>query len=71
MWIQLTECEGQTISLNSTHIVMIKEHGDRTLVVHARGEVAVLQSQEAILKALRLHQTEGVGPRRDRYAELH
>jgi ribosomal protein L30/L7E len=50
---------------------MIKEHGDRTLLVHTRGEVMVLQSHEAILKALRLHQTESTAPRREHQIELH
>jgi predicted ribosome-associated RNA-binding protein Tma20 len=71
MWIQLTDSSGQTISLNSKQLVMIKEHGDKTLLVHTRGEVMVLQSQEAILKVLRRHQTESTAPRRERQIELH
>jgi hypothetical protein len=71
MWIQLTDSGGQTISLNSTQLVMIKEHGDRTLLVHTRGEVMVLQSHEAILKALRLHQTGSAASRREHQLELH
>jgi hypothetical protein len=71
MWIQLTDCGGQTISLNSTQLVMIKEHGNRTLLVHTRGEVMVLQSHDAVLKALRLHQTESIAARRERHIELH
>jgi hypothetical protein len=71
MWIQLTDSGGQTISLNSTQLVMIKEHGDRTLLVHTRGEVMVLQSREAILKALSLHQTGSAASRREHQIELH
>jgi hypothetical protein len=71
MWIQLTDCSGHTISLNSTHLVMIKEHGDRTLLVHTRGEVMVLQSHDAVLKALKLDQTESVAARGRRQIELH
>jgi hypothetical protein len=71
MWIQLTDSGGQTISLNSTQLIMIKEHGDRTLLVHTRGEVMVLQSHDAVLKALRLHQTESAAPRREHQIELH
>jgi hypothetical protein len=71
MWIQLTDGGGQTISLNSTQLVMIREHGDRTLLVHTRGEVMVLQSLDAIVKALRLHQTEPAAPRREHRIGLH
>lgn len=71
MWIQLTDGGGQTISLNSIHLVMIREHGDKTLLVHTRGEVTVLQSLDAIVKALGLHQTEPVAPRREHRIGLH
>ncbi|HEV2898808.1 MAG TPA: hypothetical protein VGX71_13425 [Pseudaminobacter sp.] len=71
MWIQLTDSGGQTISSNSTHLVMIKEHGDRTLLVHTRGEVMVLQSHEAILKVLKLHQTGSALSQREHQIELH
>jgi hypothetical protein len=71
MWIQLTDSSGQTISLNSTQLVLIKEHGDRTLLVHTRGEVIVAQSHDAILKALKLHQTEPAAPRRKYQIDLH
>jgi hypothetical protein len=50
---------------------MIKEHGDRTLLVHTRGEVMVLQSHDAILKALSLHQTGSAASRREHQIELH
>jgi hypothetical protein len=71
MWIQFTDSDGQAVSFNATHLVMIKEHGDRTRVVHARGEVTVLQSHAAIVEALRLQQTERIAPSRERHIELH
>jgi hypothetical protein len=49
MWIQLADSDGQAVSLNATHLVMIKEHGDRARVVHACCEVAVLQSHAAAI----------------------
>jgi hypothetical protein len=69
--LTLTDSGGQTISLNSTQLVMIKEHGDRTLLVHTRGEVMVLQSHDAILKALSLHQTGSAASRSEHQIELH
>jgi hypothetical protein len=49
MWIQLADSDGQAVCLNATHLVMIKEHGDRARVVHACCEVAVLQSHAAAI----------------------
>jgi hypothetical protein len=71
MWIQLADSDGQPVSLNATHPVMIKERGDRTRVVHAQGEITVLQSHAAIVKALRLQQTERVTPSPERHIEFH
>lgn len=69
MWIQLTGCDGSTLSLNSDHVICLRESGARTLVTHTRGEVLVLQSQAAIFEALSL----GVMPRAtvEQSLELH
>ncbi|WP_146149022.1 hypothetical protein [Pseudaminobacter soli (ex Li et al. 2025)] len=54
MWIQLTSGDGLTITLNSDHIVTFRAFGDRTRLVHLGGEILVLESDAAIIKALRL-----------------
>lgn len=54
MWILLTSGDGQPVSFNSHHMIRLQNLGDRTLVVHTRGETLVLESQTAILAALGL-----------------
>lgn len=54
MWIRLTATDGHPISFNSKHLVVLRDHGGRTLVTHCSGEVLVEESQTAILAALRL-----------------
>lgn len=71
MWIQLTDCHGQTVSLNSSQLVMVKKHGDQTLIVHARGEILVLQSHDAVIKALGLHGAKLTDATREQRIELH
>ena len=57
MWIRLTASDGHPVSLNSKHLVALRDHGDRTIVTHCNGEVLVEESQTAILTALRLRGT--------------
>jgi hypothetical protein len=72
MWSQLADSDGQAVSLNATHLVMTKEHGDRARVAHACCEVTVLQSHAAaIVKALRLQHIERAVPSSARHIELH
>ena len=59
MWIRLTASDGHPVSLNSKHLVALRDHGDRTIVTHCNGEVLVEESQTAILAALRLRGTHG------------
>jgi len=62
MWIQLTGGDGETIAFEAKHLVLLKDHGDYTLLVHTHGEVLVRESRTAILNALRLHQTGRPAP---------
>jgi hypothetical protein len=54
MWIQLTGDDGQIVAFNSAHLVALKDHGDRTLIIHSGGEAVVLESRSAIYDALGL-----------------
>lgn len=58
MWIQLTASDGRPVSFNSNHLVLLKDHGDYTLVVHRNGAELVKESQGAIFDSLRLEGTE-------------
>ena len=71
MWIRLTRADGNTITINTAHLVSIQDHGDRTLIVHICGELLILESQSAVFEALRLETIDRDGPRRERRAELH
>ncbi|MEQ1954480.1 hypothetical protein [Mesorhizobium sp. CN2-181] len=70
MWIRLTATDGHHVSLNSKHLVALRDHGDRTIVTHCQGEVLVEETQTAILAALRLRGTQGTGMSDDGFTSI-
>jgi hypothetical protein len=71
MWVRLTRADGNAVTINTDHMVAIQDHGNHTLIVHVCGELLVLESQMALVQALRLQPVDRGVPKRDRRAELH
>ena len=71
MWIELTDCYGQPVTLNSRHIVALRTCGEATLISHLGGETLVVESYAQIKLALQLQPINRPRQTDAEHANLH